>query len=437
MAKGRSKKTYKPSGKIPTFPIDVFPDHVQEALTTIARAKYFSLNYIAASFLVACGAAFDRHYVMRTPNNHTAIPSLWLITVGNAGASKSEPIKVCFQPFYDYNLEEEDRYEKDQEEMKHAMQGSKMINGALKKIDRNKTRITSNATTESIFDICSKQNTGILVHPDEILSFLNGMDAYRAGKNSIDKEFWLSAFNGNSYTTTRKTAGSSTIKSLTVSIMGSIQFHRIGEAFGSSVDVSGFLDRFLFVVAKENPPKWTKENNEDSVDAEKMIHGIINMILGIHDPQVRLNLDKGATGLLIDWQNEIVDEMVEEMTEAEVSTAKKDEIYINRFVLLLYLINNIQGFPPISDESKVDKDSVHKAIRLMDYFKENREYMRRQIQENTSEVDYPMIKQEIRKAGEDKKTLRLIVRKYREKNVSLKWFEEHMPVHYSTIRRWK
>lgn len=422
---------------VPSFPLEIYPEEIRAILKRISAYKKYSSNYLAVSFLIACGSAFDRKFLMDTPNNHTAFPALWVITVGNAGASKSGPMDDCFRPFYKYTEEELQAYEEAKKQI--TSNGSPMINGRKVEVDQPNVRITSNATTESLISICSKQNHGILVHTDEILSFINGMDAYRSGKQSIDKPFWLSAYNGNPYIATRKTSGTSMVKNTTISIIGSIQYGQLTKAFQSSQDTSGFLDRFLFVLDRVDPPKW-ELNKAMPANLMLELHGFIDGILRDKSIQTRIRMTEEAQIRMIEWQNLVVDEMISEMNEAEVSAAKKDEIYINRLSLLLHLIKahnqSTQSFPPAEIEAPVGVESVEDAIKLLDYFKENREIIKATLQEQSQELDYVQLKNEIRTAKGKKQTLKAIVQRWRGFGVPKKWFTENIDVDRTTIYRW-
>ncbi len=419
----------------PLFPLTVFPKEMAETLVEVARYKKFSINYLASCYLVACGSAFDRKYILDpTPNNHTAFPATWLIIVGTAGSSKSAPQDLCFKPFYDHTSKEVDKHEEAQNNQTQ-LKGSKMINSKANKIADPNVRITSNATSESLMAICSKQQTGILVHTDEILSFINSMDAYRGGKNAVDRPFWLSVFNGNPYISTRKTTGTSVVKNTTISITGSIQFKQITKAFESSEDTSGFLDRFLFTCDSTKPPKWSPEDEAPKHLTDR-IQESITTILNDDSEQTNLKLSSGAVKLMCEWQNSIVDEMNTVMNEAEIAAAKKDEIYINRFALLIHLMNTYHQVPRPDKKFPIEKDSVKKAILLIEYFKENRELIRGMIQDQDGEVDYDAILLQIKKAKGQKDMLRSIVKKYRVLGVPVRFFSENMKQDRSTIHRW-
>ena len=436
MAKARSSKPVDKKSAAPEFPLDIFPPEVKEAIEIVSQIKSISKNYLAVSYLVACGAAFDRKYLMRTPNNFEAFPALWVVIVGNAGATKSEPMNLCFQPFYKYTEEEVDAYEKAMEEL--PAKGSNMINGEKKKIPQPDVRITSNTTTESVIAICSKKNHGLLIHTDEIRAFVASMDAYRSGKSSVDLPFWLSAFSGSPYITTRKTTGTSMLKNTTISIMGSIQYGMLTEAFRSSRDASGFMDRFLFCCDQTDPPKWNLRKKEEH-SPEELIFPLQNSIMEVLKDRslpVRIEMEPAAEKELIRWQNEMVNEMTTVMSEDEVSTAKKDEIYINRFSLLIHLIKQANVYPPPDETERVGLESVKAAIRLMDYFKDNRDLVKELLQQQANEVNYTELLEEIRRAKGDRVHLRAIVSRYRSMGVKVRWFEEHTGVPRSTLNKW-
>ena len=411
----------------PSFPLHIFPPDVREALEKIAEYKFFSLNYLASSFLVACSAALDRKYIMKTPNNHLAFPAMWLIIVGNAGASKTGPQEIMFEPLFKETIKNVDSYE-------NQMELAKTNDDEPFPTKRPDIRITSNLTTESVIDIISKQETGLLIYPDEILSWLNSMDAYRS-KANIDKPFWLSAFNGSSYVNTRKTTGTTVINNINVSISGSIQNNLLADAFKRSEDASGFIDRFLFCCDNMPAPKW-EHNKMIPSNLVEGVQDFVSELIDLESDGIILRLTGQAEKAMIEWQNSIVDEM-EYMRESEVSAAKKDEIYINRLTLLMFLIRRLsEDFMPVGNQDLVDLEAVENAIELLEYFKENRDVAKQMIQKESKEVDYSTLEEEIDANIDNKKQLIAVIARAKADGVPVKWLAKKIGRDERTVRRW-
>jgi hypothetical protein len=89
-----------------------------------------------------------------------------------------------------------------------------------------KQKIINDFTVESLAPIQAADNSGLLVHADELYGWLGGMDAYRAksaGGMSKDRPYFLGAKEGNDYTVNRVGREPLYVPSSGLCIIGGIQ----------------------------------------------------------------------------------------------------------------------------------------------------------------------------------------------------------------------
>ncbi|KAA0076133.1 DUF3987 domain-containing protein [Tardiphaga sp. P9-11] len=112
-------------------------------------------------------------------------------------------------------------------------------------------KIVNDATTEAIGLVLhdGPAEAPVLVHSDELVGLIGGMDAYRV-RGSKDKPFFLQAKEGKPYAIDRKSSGTLIVPSLAMSILGTIQDEKLSKIAPTLTD-DGFLQRFALVIIRK------------------------------------------------------------------------------------------------------------------------------------------------------------------------------------------
>lgn len=412
------------------FPVEIFNPRIQESLRAARDHMQVSLNYLCCSFLLAMASAMNRRYYMQTSRGYTVRLGMWLLLVGRSGDIKTSALQVFTDIFENRNEENIalwQEYNKtyellEEEERKRAGKPAPP-----------ELWISSDSTTESVVEILCSQRPGLLVYHDEALRFAAGMDLYRQ-KGGSDFEFWLSSFNMGRLTKTRSGSKYSHVKRLFVNLVGTLQIGRLIKFFRSNEDLSGLFDRFCFCI--DSPPA---EKDRDAIPAPEALEALKDMIYqSIDEPfdqETRLLFTEQAEQAHLDWQAALADQMNNGMPEMERQSARKDEIFVFRFALLIHLINHHRENPlPIT----IAKESVLSAIALVDYFGKCRDLVRSHLQGQAGAVDYEDLQKNIQMLldTEDKKGLATLVKEARKKSVPSSVLEKLTGKTRKTIYRW-
>ena len=123
--------------------------------------------------------------------------------------------------------------------------------------------VLNDTTVEAAGKIFAENPHGLLVERDELAGWFGAMDKYSSGKGAAaDRGFWLTAFNGGTYTVDRISRASNFIENLSASVLGGIQPDAIRRVMADAVD-DGLIQRLIPVIL---PPAGVGEDipNKDA-----------------------------------------------------------------------------------------------------------------------------------------------------------------------------
>ena len=95
------------------FPLDVFPDKIQDIILNLARYENFNIEYTASIILSAVATAVGNSCQIRIKGEWKTSPSLYMMLIGRPGLGKTPPLGFIYKPI---NEQDDMMFEKNNEE---------------------------------------------------------------------------------------------------------------------------------------------------------------------------------------------------------------------------------------------------------------------------------------------------------------------------------
>ena len=381
------------------FPIDIFPEKLQRIARILHEDEGHNPDYLGASMLTVLAAAMGNLWVCQFSTTWIASPIIFMVLVGPHSCGKTPPLRLAARPFHLYDAELYNLYRKEKEMYDKAMElprDEREANGFEKNPVKPvcKSVVTTNTTIEGLYTALDKNRRGVLMHVDELDSFLGNMSRYSRGN---DEAYWLQLFNGDEIKCNRKSSDDSfSIQHPYVSVIGGTQPGILPELFGGKRLMNGFASRLLKVFPDINEmPGWKTQHAPQSVIDEW--NALVRMILeepteydenGDVRPHV-LQFSREAKEMLCRWKNV---ENGKAWQETEDGYLKgffgKLETYAVRFSLVLQVVRSF--CEKDCSREVIDETSVKSAIELAEYFRRMEKKAYRHMGQ-TSEADKDML----------------------------------------------
>lgn len=330
------------------FPIEVFPQKIQDFIEELYRENSFPKGYTAAAMLFAVSIAVGKSRYLKM-NGTVSYASVFVAIVGPRGSNKTGPVNFALKPLYGVNIPQI----KDDSTFK----GLQLI--------------VKDITTESLAKMLSVNNRGLGLHRDELAAFFGAFNKYNRGHE--DDEYYLSVWSGDSTVVNRK-GSEETLISLEpfLSIIGGLQPEKIANTFHQGRIDNGFFDRFLFVwdPASSKPLLWdTEEDLPSNIGTEwkDYLLSILNMsgyFTNTLETQ-ELSFSSDARLLLTAWQNGKESIYHEEGASMKTALFRKNQLYALRFCILLHVMFAMDNQ---TDSNVIGFKTVQKATKLAKYF---------------------------------------------------------------------
>ncbi|TWU59708.1 hypothetical protein V7x_54820 [Crateriforma conspicua] len=350
-------------------PFDVFVD---EGAKSIGCDE----SYIALPLLSCAGAAIGNTCRLTMKSGFHAPPAIWTMIIGDSGTKKSPAFKLAGQSFHRHhnrmikeNQQARDAYNAELAEY----EASKKSKGAAleKPVEPNPNRCkTTDATVESLAPILSCNPRGLLVAKDELSGWFGGLNQYKNAAGS-DEAHYLSMFDGDSVTVDRKADWQCPIhiESALVSITGGIQPGVLSRSLGRAHQESGMAARFLMAQPPDRPAKWTEDVVSTSVLS--LVDEVFDGLFGIQFQDEEntphfLSLARDARQRWKEYHDDHDEEQVE-LSGAIKAAWSKLRGYAPRIALVIHVVTQVHNGDPITEP--VTDDALHRAIRLVEWFK--------------------------------------------------------------------
>jgi len=222
------------------LPLEALPFAIRQYVAEGAEALPGPYELLAIPALVAAGAAIGNACGVQLKEGWQEKPSLYAAVICGSGTMKSSALDQATSP--------------------------------VKQRQKDDCRTwTSDATVEILARLLTEHPRGLLVIRDELAGWVKGENQYKGGKGT-DKEFYLSAWGGQSFVVDRVGVGAKGtplfIDRPFLSVVGGIPPDVLQELDQSAGIADGFVPRILFAWPDRFFPKWT----DKTISRETMNH---------------------------------------------------------------------------------------------------------------------------------------------------------------------
>ena len=169
---------------------------------------YKSENYASAVEYYRLAAAMGNLWMCQFTTTWRMSPIIFMVLIGQPSCGKTPPLRLAVKPFhlfdtelYNFYRKEKERYDMAMEQPKEEREANGFDKSPIKPVCRSV--VTTNTTIEGLYANLDKNRRGILMHVDELDSFLGNMSRYSRGN---DEAYWLQLFNGDEIKCDRKSS---------------------------------------------------------------------------------------------------------------------------------------------------------------------------------------------------------------------------------------
>jgi hypothetical protein len=353
------------------FPLDVFNDRIKPFIQCLVTNYDLPESFIGLSLLSAYSTAIGNAYWVTTNGVDHFPLQVWGALVGISSSGKSIALSKILKPL----IEIQEEFDK-QWEIKKADLGPDRIEKLC--IDTVVYRDSHIPTlTKSVLPDNPK---GLLKLCDELIEWINGLNQL-SKKEGTDEQFWLSSWNGTSYSAIRSGKNKFAIQKPFVNVIGGLQYSALKKLFGFDRDTTGFAYRLLFArptvrkIAQPDPsyvmPKEFQKLHDDSIT---LLFNDLPYNSG-NQPKI-CRMSEASVKLFEQWAKEktiaINNEQDFKEQEFQAGIFGKVKEYACRFSALLHLadcaLNGGKDSFLFKNEEIIGAETMNKALRLADYF---------------------------------------------------------------------
>lgn len=358
------------------FPIDIFPEPIQNYILECANTLNSSIDYMGCSMMWMASVVIGNSVQVEVKKGWLECSTLWIALVGKAGIGKTPSISNIINPMLWLNNREIKKYIRQRERFEAYEKLDKKQKEYQEEIKEPKKSqfIANDITIEALVDLHQESKNSVGVFKDELAGWFKDMNKYRAGS---DLEFWLSSWSGKSVNLNRKTAKSSFVDKPCIPVLGGIQPNIFNLFYTEENKDNGFVDRMLLSYPElVVNPYSDKDIDQDLL--EWFNNSMIKFFDTIKYKVIEFDQDGEIKPNIAYFDNEAKKEWVRifnEITEIQNSDSEneymksmlpKQKTYIPRFALILNAINNL--YDNSGDILLISKESMLKAEKLSKYF---------------------------------------------------------------------
>jgi hypothetical protein len=358
------------------FPIDIFPEPIQNYILECANTLNSSIDYMGCSMMWLASVVIGNSVQVEVKKGWLECSTLWIALVGKAGIGKTPSISNIINPLLWLNNREIKKYIRQRERFEAYEKLDKKQKEYQEEIKEPKKSqfIANDITIEALVDLHQESKNSVGVFKDELAGWFKDMNKYRAGS---DLEFWLSSWSGKSVNLNRKTAKSSFVDKPCIPVLGGIQPNIFNLFYTEENKDNGFVDRMLL----SYPDLVVNPYSDKDIDQD-LLEWFNNSMIKFFDTikykVIEFDQDGEIKPNIAYFDNEAKKEWVRifnEITEIQNSDSEneymksmlpKQKTYIPRFALILNAINNL--YDNSGDILLISKESMLKAEKLSKYF---------------------------------------------------------------------
>ena len=353
------------------FPIQIFPQDVQNYIIESSKTLGLSIDYMGCAFLWMLSLVIGNSVRIEVKPGWTENATVWIAVVGKPGIGKTPSINQMIFPLREKNVLEQKEFQRQYAKWTEYEKIPAKEKDAHEEIVKPKSKqfIVGDITLEALVDLHEENPNAIGIFKDELAGWFKDMNKYRQGS---DLEFWLSSWSGTSISLNRKTAKSSFVDKPFIPVLGGIQPSVFEEFTTGNNKENGFVDRILI----SYPELTVNKYNDDYLmpDIIEWYRSYVLRFKNIVDTNfLNINSNDEIVPMVAKFDNKAQDEWKrihdkitdiqnsDDENEYMKSMLPKQKSYIPRFALLINTINE-------DNTSLVSKKSILNAEILSEYF---------------------------------------------------------------------
>lgn len=427
----------KPEIKTDEFPIDIFPECIQNFLTQVKETLNASYDYLGSAFLWVLSLSVGNSMKIEIKKGWIESGVVWVAIVGRAGIGKSHNIDTIVAPLKELNKREIRRFAKQMEQYNDYMELSKKEKENVIEVKKpNRTQfIVGDITLEALFDFHDQNHNGIGILRDELSGWIKDLNKYRAGS---DLETYLSCWSNQEIVLTRKTSKSAYVPKAYVPIIGGVQPKILSNHYTEENKDNGFLDRWLLCY----PDLEVDEFNENEMDGD-ILNWYHEYVVGLFDNVKNKWVTQDEYGNQINHICRFDDEAKKEWikvfnritaiqnseneNEYMKSILPKQKSYVARFSLLL---NVLSAYENGTSPNIITKKTVQNASKLSNY------YIKMAKKNKIESIEEAEIKTAIKNSGKISAQEQFMAAYAQNPDLNRSKMAETLNVSRSTIKNW-
>lgn len=357
-----NKETKENLPPTPPFPIDGFPEFIQNFINTCHEVFQTPLDFWAGAAIATIAFALGNKFEL--VGKYRNFPIFWLNLVGVVSSGKSEAMRLCLEPFkmYDDKLMEQFKDDKVNYDLISNLSPEERENqgyGEILMRPKLKQNILSDSTPEAMVE-AHEANKKILIYRDELKGMFDDYGRYaKSGEQSNMISYW----SGISANTHRK-SGVVRLTDPVIHILGGMQPGLLNTLKADDRAENGFLARMCFVY----PDHSQKPELSDEVVPEELKKEWENFILALTkiEEKVEFTLSSEAKEEYRIWYKKNRD-----LTNNEPSGYIQG-IYGKLDIISLRLALVLKGMKWILEgdiDNTISGDIMKSAIEITEYFR--------------------------------------------------------------------
>jgi hypothetical protein len=292
-------------GDLPDFPMDTLPGRCGEWVERAALGAGATAAHVAVPMLGIVSSLIGTARRVMPSRSWTEPMTCWTAIVGFSGTSKTPGINATKRALSQAERDLKPKVAEQRRAHESRVEASKTVRTLWKKelerivgekvVPLNEYRkaatsepvmpaeavdpgpfveprlYVSNATIERLAVLLKARPQGMLMLSDELSGLFLNMSRYSGGQ---DNEFWLEAWNGDSYTVERMGRSPIVVGHLLVGVVGGLQPDKLARSFKGDHD--GMYARLLFAWPSE--PSYRPLTNEVSENEPEIINALTRIV---------------------------------------------------------------------------------------------------------------------------------------------------------------
>ncbi|PIV89415.1 MAG: hypothetical protein COW48_00655, partial [Hydrogenophilales bacterium CG17_big_fil_post_rev_8_21_14_2_50_63_12] len=335
---------------VAAFDLALLPDTLKPWAVDICERVQCAPDFVAAAIMAGLGSIIGRKLGIRPQarTDWTETPNQWALVVGRPGVLKSPALEAALSPIKRLAATATEAHQAEAKDYARAVKLAKLraeegekaarkvlarapdtdvsdyLNSEEPEAPTARRYIAVDSNTASLGELHRQNPNGLLVHRDEMVSLLKGLDREDQAEA---RGFYLTGWNGNSpYTFDRIGRGLNLhIPAVCLSMLGSTQPGRIAEyirhAVKGGAGDDGLIQRFGLLVWPDTGGDWRNVDRWPDGEAKRAAFQVYETLdrldveaigaqrdtdqEGEPDGQHYLRFAAGGLGLFLEWRTDL------------------------------------------------------------------------------------------------------------------------------------